>query len=225
MMFIAILALLLEAAQLVSAHFKINYPIWRTDSLTSDNYSQWTWPCAGVSPDGNYNRTDWPISGGPIQLTLRHPWTYVFVSVGLGDEVADFNMSLTTDLLNTTGNGNFCIPALPAPPMNITDGTKASIQVITMDWTGALYNCADITYRANAKVPDGICHNSSHITATWINQNNEMPMMMTPNATVTVSAPPSATSSPTSAAGTIASGLTFAIMIGLVSIFMIALGI
>lgn len=41
------LALLAAAAQLASAHFGLEYPVWRTDTLANEDgpYSQWTYPC------------------------------------------------------------------------------------------------------------------------------------------------------------------------------------
>ena len=71
---IAILALLVTA-QLASAHFAVDYPEWRADSLNNESYSQYTWPCAGVPGDAG-NRTDWPLTGGSLKLDLHHPWTY-----------------------------------------------------------------------------------------------------------------------------------------------------
>lgn len=43
---------LLAAAQLASAHFGIEYPEWRANTLSEDNpqYSQWTYPCKSPFP-------------------------------------------------------------------------------------------------------------------------------------------------------------------------------
>ena len=35
----------LAAAGLASAHFGIEYPVWRADSLNNESYSQYTFPC------------------------------------------------------------------------------------------------------------------------------------------------------------------------------------
>ncbi|OIW23826.1 hypothetical protein CONLIGDRAFT_111078 [Coniochaeta ligniaria NRRL 30616] len=137
---------LIVTAQLASAHFAIEYPEWRADSLTNDSYSQYTWP----SSSGN--RTDWPLTGGSLKLDLHHPWTYVFVNLGIGENVTNFNYTLTQNFWNETGNGTLCVPTLPLPAnLAVTDGTQASIQVVTLgDKGNALYNCADITFRATA---------------------------------------------------------------------------
>jgi hypothetical protein len=97
---------LLVTAQLASAHFAVEYPEWRADSLTNDSYNQYTWPCkplrpaqsnqsriqtdplyssAGAGVPGNSgNRTDWPLTGGSLKLDLHHPWTYGMMSPRTG---------------------------------------------------------------------------------------------------------------------------------------------
>ncbi len=95
---------------------------------------------AGVPADVG-NRTDWPVDGGALSVTLHHAWTYLFVNVGLGDNVANFNISLTPQLLNTTGRGDLCLPKLSVPEGTVGDGQRATLQVITNDGSGAsLYN-------------------------------------------------------------------------------------
>lgn len=96
---ISALAVLI-AANLASAHFSVDYPEWRGDSLKNVSYSQYVYPCkfpssprgqplpskqlklnnsaslgAGV-PGNTGNRTDWPLNGGSLKLDLHHPWTY-----------------------------------------------------------------------------------------------------------------------------------------------------
>jgi hypothetical protein len=72
---------------------------------------------------------------------LHHPWAYVYINLGLGTNVTNFNISLTPELLNVTGKGDYCIPALPIPEGTVVDGQEASIQVVTNGESGsALYN-------------------------------------------------------------------------------------
>lgn len=75
-------------------------------------------------------------------LDLHHPWTYLFVNLGLGTNVTNFNMTLTPMFLNETGNGTLCLPKLTIPSsLNLTDGTRASLQVVALGNSGsALYN-------------------------------------------------------------------------------------
>ncbi|OAL39971.1 hypothetical protein AYO20_00884 [Fonsecaea nubica] len=137
------IAALLVAANVVSAHFELNYPTWRGDSFLPPA-SQYIFPCANVntSAESNANRTLWPLDGGSLVIDFHHPWTYVAFNLGFGSDIATFNISLNPMLLNETGNGTICIPkwTLPAD-LGITDGMDASLQVITIGDSGsALYN-------------------------------------------------------------------------------------
>ncbi|KAF3926285.1 hypothetical protein ABW20_dc0108817 [Dactylellina cionopaga] len=148
-------------ATAVQAHYAIEYPTWRADSF-EDPYNQWMRPCAGANSTGN--RTDWPLTGGSVILELHHPQDYIFVNLGLNTEVASFNISLTPNFLNNTGNGTLCLPHLPIPAgITVIEGQNATIQVVTVGKTGnSLYNCADITFRASAKVLSGdACANTT----------------------------------------------------------------
>lgn len=138
------LALAAALATTASAHFGLEYPVWRSATLgTGHNYSQWTYPCAGVPADlPNGNRTDWPLKGGSVKLDLHHDWTYVFINLGLGANVSNFNYTLTPEFWNATGKGTLCVPELLLPTdLKVADGDQASIQVITVGDSGAgLYN-------------------------------------------------------------------------------------
>lgn len=109
-------------------------------------------------------------------LDLHHPWAYIFINLGLGgDTVTNFNYSLTPEFLNSTGKGTLCIPTLPLPAgLNVTDGTPASIQVITSGESGtALYNCADITFRANATSLSGdACQTDEGVSFVAVQQQS-----------------------------------------------------
>ncbi|AEO59576.1 hypothetical protein MYCTH_2307988 [Thermothelomyces thermophilus ATCC 42464] len=194
--------LTLAIAGLAHAHFGIEYPPMRGDTLSShanETWSQWTNPCkpafdistcfhprrlvrrpgskyankvkqtgAGV-PSNLTGRpiTPWPLTGGSLKLDLHHPWTYIFVNLGLGSDVSNFNYTLTRPFWNETGNGTLCVPRLELPAdLPVRDGSPASLQVVTVGEDGnALYNCADIVFREDAKVLSGDeCRNSEGVT-------------------------------------------------------------
>ncbi|KAM0253502.1 hypothetical protein ACHAP5_000531 [Fusarium lateritium] len=147
----------LATVQAVSAHFGLVFPTWRADTLSEENeekYSQWTYPCAGVDYNKK-NLTDWPLEGGALTLDLHHDWTYVFVNLGLGENTTNFNISLTPQFLNATNPGTLFIEELALPSsVKPSDGDIGSIQVVTIGDSGnALYNCADIRFKENAKGP------------------------------------------------------------------------
>jgi len=76
-----------------------------------------------------------------------HSVSSVFVNLGLGENVTNFNYTLTQNFWNETGNGTLCVPNLPLPVgLTVTDGTKASLQVVTLgDKGNALYNVSSNT--------------------------------------------------------------------------------
>ncbi|KAK4107356.1 hypothetical protein N656DRAFT_802742 [Canariomyces notabilis] len=187
--------ILLVVAHFADAHFSIEYPTGRAVTVGSgrlnESYSQWVQPCAGVPgnlPGGN--RTDWPMTGGSLKLDLHHPWTYIFVNLGLGDDVSNFNYSLTNPFWNETGNGTLCVPQIALPTdLPISDGSRGSLQVVTVGDDGnALYNCADITFRANATALSGNeCANSTGVSYTVIGSQSQSQ----PNPTTSPSSSPS----------------------------------
>ncbi|KAG5986772.1 hypothetical protein E4U54_005270 [Claviceps lovelessii] len=163
MLFNVLLALACPGAL---AHFALTFPPERFDTLSEagmEKYSQWTHPCAGV-PYQTGNVTDWPLTGGSLQLSLHHPWTYVFVNLGLGPNTTDFNVTLTPELWNVTGKGTLCVDKLALPAnLSVQDGALASLQVVTVGESGsALYNCADIRLRRDldAAASHGNCTSS-----------------------------------------------------------------
>ncbi|KAK3080200.1 hypothetical protein LTS18_002864 [Coniosporium uncinatum] len=157
-------------SSLASAHFTVNYPYWRGSSF-DEGKSQWSWPCANVTQElSANNRTAWPLTGGSLNLKVSHPWAYTYVTLGLGNEVTSFNVSLL-DHFNQTGNGTFCIPQLGAAQLaelGVQEGTNASLQVVQINEHGnALYNCADITFSSTATTLSGdACTNSSNVAGT-----------------------------------------------------------
>ncbi|KAL2159354.1 hypothetical protein VTH06DRAFT_2357 [Thermothelomyces fergusii] len=153
--------LALAIAGLAHAHFGIEYPPMRGDTLShkaDESWSQWINPCAGV-PSNLTDRpvTPWPLTGGSLKLDLHHPWSYIFVNLGLGSDVSNFNYTLTRPFWNETGNGTLCVPRLELPAdLPVRDGSPATLQVVTVGEDGnALYNCADIVFREDAKVLSG----------------------------------------------------------------------
>jgi len=175
-------AIIATTLPLVSCHFALTYPAWRADSLaeTNESISQWSFPCANVQPMQNTSqeRTPWPMTGGSVVLELHHPWTYLFVNLGFGVEVTNFNVSLNPDggkLVNETGNGTFCWNGLMVPPVDIlgleiTDGMEASIQIVTVGDSGsALYNVS-------------LHLATGYLTTPWLNSRCPAPSGIIPSA-------------------------------------------
>ena len=159
-----ILASAFVLASFANAHFTIEYPEMRGDSFAT-GASQNIYPCthhlsssliyilmfsgANVNQTSSTNRTMWPLTGGSLNLDLHHPWTYYFINLGLGTDYPTFNITLTNQLLNETGNGTLCMPKIVLPAgVTVSDGQNASIQVVTVGASGsALYNVSNLTIR------------------------------------------------------------------------------
>ena len=77
--------------------------------------------------------------------------------------MSNFNYTLTNPFWNVTGNGTLCIDKLAVPAnLPVTEGSQGSLQVVTVGDDGnALYNCADIVFRANATALSGDACKSS----------------------------------------------------------------
>ncbi|RYP66736.1 hypothetical protein DL770_008754 [Monosporascus sp. CRB-9-2] len=212
----AAVAILLAGAKVASAHFAITYPEWRADTLTEEEgspYDQWVYPCANVPADAG-NRTEWPVGGGAVSLHLHHQWTYVYINLGLGSNVTNFNITLTPQLMNVTGQGDFCIPELPVPEGTVTEGQNATIQVVTNGESGsALYNCADITFRTNMNSSHvEQCTNGTGVTAEIVDSSSSE------------SESGSEPETPGSAASVAASTVTLTALVGLAVVFATGLG-
>lgn len=130
----ALLALAL--LPLTLAHFQLTFP--KARGFSEDTES--TFPCGGFD-DVQQQRTDFPISGGPIQLNLEHPQTNIAVYMAIGDNPGSGFSIVARQQLTVDGLGNFCFGSINLPSsVNVSDGTKASIQVVTNNHeSGGLY--------------------------------------------------------------------------------------
>lgn len=116
----------LALAPVALAHFNLEYPT----SRGFDEDKEPTFPCGGFDTVGS--RTDFPISGGPIQIKLGHQQTNVAVYMAVGDNPGNGFSVVLHPQIQVSGYGDFCLGSVSIPSsLNVTDGTKASIQVIT----------------------------------------------------------------------------------------------
>jgi hypothetical protein len=129
---------------LASAHFKLIYPAAR--GFDEDLLVQF--PCGGQNTVSS-NRTQFPITGAPIQLLMGHTEANVQVLMALGNDPG-INYDITlVPTFQEQGPENFCMGAgaiqFPAG-LNITDGMNATIQVVTNgDPNGGLYNVRNLS--------------------------------------------------------------------------------
>lgn len=131
---------------ILSSHQPLNIST-HVGILTHFPLPELTQELAGIGANVNQttsanNRTLWPTTGGSLSVDFHHPFTYVFINLGLGSTPSVFNITLNSEPLNETGNGTLCLPHLQLPAgLDIMDGTNASIQISTVGPEGtALYN-------------------------------------------------------------------------------------
>jgi hypothetical protein len=139
-------ALALAFLPLTLAHFQLNFP--KSRGFTDDTENNF--PCGGYN-DVQQERTDFPISGGPIQLHMEHPQTNVAVYMAIGDNPGDGFSIVAQQQTQVSGLGDFCFGHVSLPEgLNVTDGTKASIQVVTNNHeAGGLYQVSFPCYRSH----------------------------------------------------------------------------
>ncbi|KAF2689321.1 hypothetical protein K458DRAFT_358012 [Lentithecium fluviatile CBS 122367] len=132
---------------LTSAHFLLTWPTARG----FDDANAGSFPC-GSFDSVSSNRTDFPMSGGPLQLDMHHSQTRVAVYMAIGDNPGSNYSIQLRQQFEREGLGDFCLGMVSIPSdLNISAGTKATIQVVTNgDPDGGLYQvreqfCADVT--------------------------------------------------------------------------------
>ena len=130
------LAALLTLPLLASAHFHLHFPAPRGD----DDTNQATFPCGGYTQ--TQNRTAVSLASIPMSMELGHTENIISVFLAVGDQVGNsFNYELQPSI-QEFGPGDFCWSGVAVPStLNITDGTNATIQIITNAHSGGgLYN-------------------------------------------------------------------------------------
>jgi hypothetical protein len=137
----------LPACWSFSIHLPLYVPSLQLPHIPSP-YTKNPIPGAGVNQsESANNHTLWPLKGGSLNTDFHHPFTYVFINLGLGSNVSNFNITLNQVSLpyNESGNGTLCLPQLLLPSdLGIMDGMNASIQISTVgDQGAALYNVSE----------------------------------------------------------------------------------
>jgi len=134
--------LALSFLPLTFAHFQLKYPTARG----FDDDKEGNFPCGGFD-DVQTQRTNFSISGGPIQLEMGHPQTNLAVYMAIGDNPGTGFSIVAKPQLTVDGLGNFCMGSIAVPSgLNVADGTKASIQVVTNsdESAGGLYQVSHV---------------------------------------------------------------------------------
>ncbi|KAL1647884.1 hypothetical protein SLS61_007152 [Didymella pomorum] len=162
--------LALALAPVAFAHFNLNYP----ETRGFDEDKEPTGPCGGFDTVAS-QRTDFPISGAPIQLTMGHQQTNVEVYLAVGDNPGNAFNTVLYPQFQVSGLGKFCLGDVSIPSsLNVTEGTKATIQVITKanGEDTALYQCADVNMVSTPLSSSDYSSNCQNNTGVQVTQMN-----------------------------------------------------
>ncbi|KAK7536366.1 putative GPI anchored protein [Phyllosticta citribraziliensis] len=196
--------LILLGPSLASAHFLLNWPTAR--GFNDDKAAEY--PCGGFETPST-NRTMIPVNAPfPIQLDMHHTEANVQVLIGLGNDVGPAFNYVLRPLLRERGPNDFCLGGVVVPGMlggmNISEGTNATIQVVTNgDPDGGLYQCADVTFTAaplSESDYNAHCSNSTGVSAEFTNTNANANQSESGTTATSTGTAPNATASGTSAA-------------------------
>jgi len=150
-----------------AAHFQMLYPHSR--GFSENTIPQY--PCGGFDKVQT-NRTNFPMSGGPIQLNMEHTDTNVEVLIAFGNNPGpgDYHTVLIPTFFER-GPESFCMGDIIIPGAKA--GQNATIQVQTNgDPNGGLYACADVTLVSTPlaqSVYSANCKNSTGVTVQALN--------------------------------------------------------
>ena len=127
-MFIAFLAL----ASIGSTHFLLSYP----PTLGFDDDTEGQSPCGAAEITFADNDTAVPVGGFPVSLQSTHPeaqWLYRATT----DKQVPFNWTNILPVVQQSGLGDFCLPALTLP--DSFSNHSGLIQVIQNAADGMLF--------------------------------------------------------------------------------------
>ena len=115
-----------------SAHFILRYP----KSLGFNDDTESTSPCGGFDVTFNSSDDSVPVGGFPVSMLSTHPAANWLFRATL-DQKAPFNWTNLLPVVEETGLGQFCLPAIKAP--SDFTGKPGVIQVIQQGPDGILY--------------------------------------------------------------------------------------
>ena len=126
---------------LTSAHFTLDWPVAR--GFNDDNAPNF--PCGGFDTVSS-NRTEFPLSGGPVQLNLHHTQTNLEVLLAVGNLPGSNYSIVLRPTFAEEGPGEFCVGGIVLPAVaGIEAGTNATIQVVSNgDPSGGLYQVSHL---------------------------------------------------------------------------------
>ncbi|KAH8096691.1 hypothetical protein BXZ70DRAFT_945738 [Cristinia sonorae] len=149
---VAFLSTLLSVA---SAHFHLEFPPPRGPFVADAEVGF----CDGYT-NVTTNRTEFPLDGGFITWRAKAPEGWNFsVTASTNDSAATFDdFSTAIEVVHGFESGNVCLPVNLSKGSfkGLKDGDNVTLQMVYEADEGKLYQCADVTLRANFKIPSNI---------------------------------------------------------------------
>ncbi|KAL2020030.1 hypothetical protein VTK56DRAFT_8933 [Thermocarpiscus australiensis] len=157
---VAVALLFLSAA---NAHFELLRPA----APESNEDQQVNAPCGGTVPDLSQKvANDFHVAGDSVQVLLGHPQASWLIRATLDPKAAG-NWTQLFPIVQQSGRGNFCEPAVAAP--SEWAGKKGIIGVACDGPDGLLYQCAAVNFVSGANTaPDSsTCNNGSAVSVSF----------------------------------------------------------
>jgi hypothetical protein len=127
-------SLLATLASQSSAHYLLNYP----PTIGFDDAAETTGPCGSFTIDfSTDNFTNFYVDGSEIAVTSIHPQANWLFRATLGSDQNTNNWTQLMPIIQQTGIGNFCEPAVPVPAS--WAGQKGILSVVQSAPDGILY--------------------------------------------------------------------------------------
>jgi hypothetical protein len=127
-------SLLAALAAQSSAHFLLNYP----PTIGFDDSLEATAPCGSFTIDfSTDNFTNFYVGGSEVAVTSIHPQANWLFRATLGSNQNTNSWTQLMPIVQQTGLGNFCEPAIAVPPS--WAGQKGIISVVQDAPDGILY--------------------------------------------------------------------------------------
>ncbi|KAH9906425.1 hypothetical protein F4778DRAFT_778820 [Xylariomycetidae sp. FL2044] len=103
-----------------------------------------TGPCGGYTPDlASLDATDFHVDGDAIATFSSHPQTDWLFRI-TADNSASGNWTEIYDIVQQSGPGNYCTPAVTVPSEWV--GKKAILNLVANGLDGMLYQCSAVNF-------------------------------------------------------------------------------
>lgn len=147
-------------AHIANAHFTIEYP----GSRGFEEEKHGEWPCGSFNEPSS-TRASFPLTGGPLQITSSHTRQLLQVLMAVGNNPGENFNYVVVPTFQQTAPKEFCFGDVTIPRIegvNLTEGSNATLQVISGGGEGGLYAVSSITrliYSWSIRIYSSTCAN------------------------------------------------------------------